>query len=60
MAKALEELHTCPVKIPEGSDERDAVLHSAQSLGGPTCSLQHQWLLAREIHGLEGVRPLFG
>jgi hypothetical protein len=58
MTKALEELHTCPVKIPEGLDERDAVLHSAQSLGGPTCSLQHQWLL--EIYGLEGVRPLFG
>jgi hypothetical protein len=33
MAKTLEELHTCPVKIPEGLDERDAVLHSAQSLG---------------------------
>ncbi len=35
MAKAPEELHTCPVKIPEGLDERDAVLHSTQSLGDP-------------------------
>jgi len=60
MAKALEELRACPVKVPEGLDDRDAVLHAARFLGGPTCSLQHQWLLAREIHGLDGVTPLSG
>jgi hypothetical protein len=36
------------------------VLHAARFLGGPTCSLQHQWLLAREIHDLDGVTPLSG
>jgi hypothetical protein len=58
MAKALEELRACPVKIPEGLDDRDAVLHAARFLGGPTGSLQHLWLLAREIHRLDGVTPL--
>jgi hypothetical protein len=33
MAKALEELRACPVKIPEGFDDRDAVLHAARFLG---------------------------
>jgi hypothetical protein len=60
MAKALEELRACPVKVPEGLDDRNAVLHAARFLDGPTCSLQHQWLLAREIHGLDGVTPLSG
>jgi len=60
MAKALEELRQNPVQIPAGVDDRAAVMHAARFLGGPTCSLQHQWLIAREIHGLDGVTPLAG
>ena len=58
MSKALEELRAHPVSIPAGLDDRSAVLHAARFLGGAACSLQHQWLLARELLGLTGVTPL--
>jgi len=60
MAQALEELRNNPVSIPPGVDDRSAILHAARFLGGAACSLQYQWLVARELLGLNGVTPLAG
>jgi hypothetical protein len=58
MAKNLEKLRTSPITIPEGQDDRIAILHSARFLGGAVTSGTALWLMARKVIGLDGLTPL--
>jgi hypothetical protein len=58
MAKALERLRASPVTVPAGIDDRISVLHVARFLPGTVLSAKKQWLLARDILGLDGMEPL--
>ena len=58
MAKALERLRANPVTVPAGPDDRISVLHVARFLPGTVLSAKKQWLLARDILGLDGMEPL--
>lgn len=55
----MEELTKNPVQVEAGLDNRRDLLHKARFLGGSGNSFQSQWLLAREVLGLEGV-PAIG
>jgi hypothetical protein len=58
MAKALEKLRANPITVPAGPDDRISVLHVARFLPGTVLSAKKQWLLARDILGLDGMEPL--
>lgn len=58
MARALEKLAENPIQVPAGPDNRNTILHPARYLGGPVTAAKQQWLIARDIIGLDGLVPL--
>jgi hypothetical protein len=58
MAKNLEMLRANPVVVPEGRDDRIALLHDARFLAGAVASGVDLWKMAREVIPIEGYLPL--
>jgi hypothetical protein len=58
MAKALENLQQNPREVPAGTDNRITILHVARFLAGTVMPAKKQWLMARDIWGLETMEPL--
>ena len=58
MAENAEQLLRCPIKIPQGEDDRCDKLHVARFLGGPSCSATEVWLKARKHIGQKGILAL--
>lgn len=58
MMQNLEDMRINPVAVAAGCDDRLEHLHIARFLGGPVCSSQQLWLMARDRLGATGVEPL--
>jgi hypothetical protein len=58
LAKNLEKMKKCPVKVEAGEDNRADILHAARFLGGHTCKHTEIWLQARKTIGLTGPEPI--
>jgi hypothetical protein len=58
LAKNLEKIKKCQVKVEAGEDSRADILHAARFLGGHTCKHSEIWLQARKTIGLTSPEPI--